>query len=92
MIAAYLRKLVLEIVFLGLFFAIAGSITSRLLMIYGPRKSNRDVSFWNIEWNQYFQLELLWFATAAFAHIFFEFTGLNKWYITNGATLLRMGN
>ena len=88
MLTPYTRRLTIEVVFLGVFFAVVGSLTSRATMWFGGKNRGEEFSFWNIEWNKFFQLELLWFGTAAFAHLLFEFTGLNTWYLTNGAARL----
>lgn len=82
---AYTRQVLIEAITIGAVFAMVGSIASRLTMRFGR---NPQFDIWNIEWNDYNQLELLWFSTAAALHLIFEFTGLNAWYGKNGAAVV----
>ena len=36
------------------------------------------------DWNKNYVMEISLFLTGFFAHLFFEFTGINKWYCKNG--------
>lgn len=82
---SYIRQVLLEALVIGTVFTIAGSLASRLSMLLS---SNPPIDIWNIEWNSYYQLESVWFVTAALLHLIFEMTGLNAWYGKNGAAMI----
>lgn len=82
---AYIRQVLIEAFTIGAVFAVIGSLASRFTMRFG---NNPQFDMWNIEWNSFNQLEILWFSTAAFLHLAFEATGLNAWYGKNGAAVV----
>jgi len=73
-----LTKLLIEAGAVGILTLIIGKISTQLVVDYG-RLYNLDSEY---------STEIVFITTGVLIHLFCEFTGLNKWYITNGVAAM----
>lgn len=73
-------KLLIEAVVVGLSVVIFGTLASFLV------GSSFRVELPPVcdDWNKNYAMEISLFLTGVLAHLFFEVTGVNKWYCKNG--------
>jgi hypothetical protein len=76
--SAKLTKLLIEAGAVGILTLIIGKISTQLVVDYG-RLYNLDSEY---------STEIVFITTGVLIHLFCEFTGLNKWYITNGVAAM----
>ena len=73
-------QLWVEAVILGLLLIVAGTIVSWIVSKF----SGTDLPPVCKDWNKNYIMEISLFLTGVVGHLFFEFTGANKWYCKNG--------
>ena len=76
--SAKLTKLLIEAGAVGILTLIIGKISTQLVVDYG-RLYNLDSGY---------STEIVFITTGVLIHLFCEFTGINKWYITNGVAAM----
>jgi hypothetical protein len=76
--SAKLTKLLIEAGAVGILTLIIGKISTQLVVDYG-RLYNLDSEY---------STEIVFITTGVLIHLFCEFTGINKWYITNGVAAM----
>jgi hypothetical protein len=76
--SAKLTKLLIEAGVVGILTLIIGKISTQLVVDYG-RLYNLDSEY---------STEIVFITTGVLIHLFCEFTGINKWYITNGVAAM----
>lgn len=85
---SYYKKLVIESIAVGILTIIIGSIVGYLISIsklYPMPSLPSECS----NYNKFFIMEATLFFTGIFIHLFCEFMGINKWYLTNAAAGLK---
>jgi hypothetical protein len=75
---AKLTRLLIEAGVVGILTLIIGKISTHIVVDY-IRLSNLDTEY---------STEIIFITTGVLIHLFCEFTGLNKWYITNGVAAM----
>ena len=75
---AKLSRLLIEAGVVGILTLIIGKISTHIVVDY-IRLSNLDTEY---------STEIIFITTGFLIHLFCEFTGLNKWYITNGVAAM----
>ena len=80
-----LKLILLETIVVGISIVIAGTAVSYLI----GNLFKVDLPPVCKDWNKNYAMEITLFLTGVFAHLFFEGTGINKWYCKNGYACLR---
>ena len=73
-----LNRLLVEAVVVGILTLIIGKMSSGLVMEY--------IKSYNVD--SKYSMEIIFITTGILIHLFCEFTGINKWYITNGVAAI----
>ena len=80
-----MSNLFIETVAVGIMTVIFGNLTGLLVG-----------SFYKVDlpevcsnWNKFYTMEITLFFTGVFIHLFCEFSGINKWYCSNGVACRR---
>ena len=80
-----MKGVLIEAIVVGIMTVIFGNLAGLLI---GPL-FKVDLPKVCSDWNKYYTMELTLFATGFLLHLFCEFSGINKWYCTNGIACSR---
>jgi len=70
-----MKKLIIETIAVGILMVVMGTVVS--YVFFNQSGSKKD-------WNKNHVMEIALFLTGVFAHLFCEFSGINRWYCKNG--------
>ncbi len=78
-------NLIIEAVAVGVITVIFGNITAYII----TPLFNIDLLDTYSSWNKIYAIQTTLFLTGFLIHLFCEFSGVNKWYCTNGFACMR---
>tara|TARA_B100001094_G_scaffold332038_1_gene402491 strand:- start:8739 stop:8990 length:252 start_codon:yes stop_codon:yes gene_type:complete len=81
----YLSQLLIEAIFVGISLILIGNVVGFLV---GKYYIKPELPIECANYNKYHIMEITLFLTGFLLHILFEISGLNKFYIKNGASAL----
>ena len=82
----YIKKLLIEATFVGVAIVILGSLIGFIVGKYYPKVDLPPICS---TYNKFFIMEFTLFLTGFLLHLICEFSGINLWYLKNGAVLLK---
>ena len=80
-----IAQLLLEAIIVGISTVIVGSLIGFIVSLF----IKNDLPELCKNWNKFYAMEITLFVAGILGHLFFEFSGANKWYCKNGFACMR---